>query len=81
MILPTMALAGTSMDWDLMFHRQMGTQEGPGCKSPYIAVSTMEAGNWGPCAGSASTQTCMQCIQAPVLPCILMVPNGGMVTF
>ena len=35
----------------------------------------------GPHVGSASMQTCMQCPQTPVLPCILMTPNGGMVTF
>ena len=34
------------------FLKQFGTQEELGCNSPYMAVSTMEVGNWEPCAGS-----------------------------
>ena len=68
------------MEQALRFLRQIGTWEEPRCNSPYVAVGIMEAGNWGPCAGSASMWTHMQCPKMPVLPCMLMVPNRGMVT-
>ena len=51
----------------------------PECNSSYVAVGIMEVGNWGPHTSSASMWTCMQCPQTPVLPCMLTVPNGGMV--
>ena len=40
----------------------------------------MEAGNWGPHAGSASMWTCLQGPWMSVLPCMLTVPNRGIVT-
>ena len=73
------ALAGTSMSQALIFLRQICTQEDPMCNSPCVTDSTMEVGNWGPHAGSASMWTHMQCPQATVLAWILMVPNGRMV--
>ena len=75
-----MTLARTTMGWAPRFLRQISTQEEPLCNSPYVAVSTMEAGSWGFCAGSASTWTHIQCPQASVWPWIFMVPNEGMVT-
>ena len=64
----------------LRFLGQIGTWEESRCNSLYVMVSTMEVDNWGPHAGSANTWTHMQCPQTPVLSCMPMVPNGGMVT-
>ena len=78
--LPTIALVGTTMGQALRFLGQIGTWEEPGCNPPYMAVGTTEVGNWWPCAGSASMSTHIQCPWMPVLPCMLMVPNGEIVT-
>ena len=78
--LPTIALVGTLMEWAFRFLTQIGTWEEPRCNSPYVAVGTTEVGNWGPQAGAATMWTCMHCPQMPVLPCMLMVSNGRMVT-
>ena len=45
---PTTVLAGTSMACELMLCRQIGTLEEPGCSSPYGAIGTTAASNWGP---------------------------------
>ena len=78
--LPTTTLVGITMGWALRFLRQIGTQEEPGCNSPYVVVGTMEVGSWGPCAGSVSMWTCIQYPETSVLPWILMVPSRGIVT-
>ena len=78
--LPTTTLAGITMRWACRFLKQMGTQEDPGCNSPHVVVSTMEADSWESHAGLASMWAHMQCPQKSVLPCISMVPNRGKVT-
>ena len=76
--LPMTSLVGITKGWALRFLKQIGTQEEPGCNTPYVAVGTMEVGSWGPHAGSASMWTCIQWPQTSVLPCILTISNGGM---
>ena len=44
---------------------------------PYVAVSTMEAGSCGPCAGFVSIWNHTQCPQMSVLLWIFIVTNGG----
>ena len=78
--LPMTILAGITMGCALRFLKQIGTQEESGCNSPYVAVSTMEPGSCRPHADSASTWTHMQNPQTSMLPCVLTVENGGMVT-
>ena len=80
-ICPVIVLAGTSMAQALKLHRQTGTLEEPGCSSPWVAVDTTAAGNWGPSASSVRTCTHVQCPLTLVLAHTLMVPNDGMVTF
>ena len=77
--LTTTTLAGITIGQALRFLRPIGIWEEPGV-TPYVVVSTMEAGSLGAHAGLASMWTCIQCPQMSVLLCILMVPNGGRVT-
>ena len=78
---PNTILAGISMAQALILHKQIGTLEEPGCSSPYVAMGTTAAGNWGPSAGSMRTCTFMQCPLTPAFPFIVIVWKGGIVTF
>ena len=79
--LPTITLAGIINGWALRFLKQIGTLGELGCNSLYMVVSITEVANWEPCAGLVSTWTHVHCPKMSVLPWMLMVLNGGMVTF
>ena len=70
---------GIMVGWALRFPRQIGMQEDHGCSFPYVAVNTMEIGNWAVCTSSTSTWTHMQCPQTSVQPWTCTAPNGGIV--
>ena len=75
-----LTLMGITIGWRLRFLRQAGTQEEPGCNSPYMMVSTMEVGSVGPCDSSVSMWTHMEYPWTSVLPLMFIVPNRGMAT-
>ena len=61
----------------LILHKQIGTLEEPGCSSPYVAMGTTAAGNWGPSAGSVRTCTFMQCPLTPAFPFMVIGLKRG----
>ena len=69
------------MAWVLILCKQIGTLEKPGYSSPYVAMGTTAASNWGLSTGSMRTCTFMVCPLKPAFPFTVMVWNGGIVTF
>ena len=74
--LPTVTLVGTLVEQALSPSGKLALRGNPGVT---LLMWQLVPQRWAH-AGSASTLTHMQCLQMPVLPCMVMVPNSGMVT-